>query len=218
MEVQFYENMDNLWMNDAVREDMQVLAEVFRQNAGISVGDALRRFTLNIRTRDMDLDNAWRDMIHAIASAKVFRIALAANINYKRPFDYLVNVCGLDKKTAASKSRKIRYAGYVYDSWAVILSNIARCPEIDRHTLSIWSLYDCRSYNHVLMMAAAHRTKSENNVGAAEQYYTGEQFQQLLMSTVTSEAFMAVRHDPKLVASLLSRISQASLAWCEQDE
>ena len=68
------------------------------------------------------------------------------------------------------------------------------------------------------MMAAAHRTKSENNVGAAEQYYTGEQFQQLLMSTVTSEAFMAVRHDPKLVASLLSRISQASLAWYEQDE
>ena len=67
------------------------------------------------------------------------------------------------------------------------------------------------------MMAAAHRTKSENNVGA-EQYYTSEQFQQLLMSTVTSEAFMAVRHDPKLVAGLLSRISQASLAWCEQDE
>ena len=61
MELEFYENMDNLWMNDAVREDMQVLAEVFRQNAGISVVDALRRFTLNLRTRDMDLDNAWRD-------------------------------------------------------------------------------------------------------------------------------------------------------------
>ena len=108
--------MGDLWLTDTVREDMQVLADVFMQNADMSVNDALRRFTLSIRTRDMDLDIAWGEMIHAIASAKVFRIALAANVNYKRPFDYFVNACGLDKKTAASKSRKIRYAEYVYDS------------------------------------------------------------------------------------------------------
>ena len=115
MEVQFYENMDNLWMNDAVCEDMQVLAEVFRQNAGILVGDALRRFTLNIQMRDMDLDNAWRDMIHAIALAKVFRIALTANINYKRPFDYFVNVCGVEdsirKQLQASLRKSVMLVG-----------------------------------------------------------------------------------------------------------
>ena len=66
--------IDDLWMTNGVRKDMQVLAEVFRQNAGISVGDALRRFTVNIRTRDMDLDNAWREIILAIALAKVFLI------------------------------------------------------------------------------------------------------------------------------------------------
>ena len=149
---------------------------------------------------------------------RFFRIALAANVNYNRPVDYFVNACGLDKKTAASKSRKIRYAGYVYDSWAGILSNIARCQEIDRRTLSIWSFYDCISCNHVLIIAAAHIPKSDNNTAAADEHYISKQFQQLLMSTVTSDAFMAVRHDRKLVASLLSKMSQASLAWCDQDD
>ena len=66
------------------------------------------------------------------------------------------------------------------------------------------------------MMAAAHRMNSDNNTGAADEYYTSEQFQQLLM--IQSGAFMAVRHDRKLVASLLSKMSQASLAWCDQDD
>ncbi len=54
--------------------------------------------------------------------------------------------------------------------------------------------------------------------GDVDKCYTNEQFKQLLMNTVTSDAFMAVRHDPKRVASLMKSLSDASFAWSQQDE
>ncbi len=197
----------------AVRRDIPRMEEVFTRQGELQIDEALARFRRTVRRREDDLDFAWSEMMTSVAVAKLFRIAIDRNLAYKRPFDYLCNHAGLDKEEAGKLSRKIRHYGYVYDSWAMIMTNISTYPEIDRRRLSIWKLLECKNIHAVQMLAALE--KGEKSGRRREDFYTAAQVDDLVGQVVASEAFISVRHDGKLVADLMRKVTQESLKWTE---
>ena len=66
------------------------------------------------------------------------------------------------------------------------------------------------------MLAASE--KGEKVTQTRDDLYTPAQEDEIVGLIVAHEAFMAVRHDGKLVADLMKRVTQKTMRWSQHDQ
>ena len=196
-------------MNAQVMTDEHQLATKMERKRGLTLVMLEQDFKVSGYDRQLALSEAWESTLSLIATAKLWIDGLKA-IHYSQPAKYLQHVRDYSRDAALKLSKRIRRAGYVYNSFHIIMENLNKYPIIDRRGLSIEVLEKCKSLAWVVKYAAQLREKTDK---PDEPRWSEEDFRDLVNAMVTSRAFMSVRDQPDLAANLLHKASLACLSW-----